>query len=72
MLLKNDTDEILKYGESIKGTKRYTNKFYTENNCRMVILDKGTKREMHDWQHNKIVEYFNEFGKKPPMNKSFY
>ena len=72
VLLKDGTNEILKYGESIKGTKRYTNKFYTENNCYMLILEQGTKREMHEWQHNKIVEYYNIFKHRPEMNNSFY
>lgn len=31
----------------------------------------GTKREMHDWQHEKILEYkANNNGQRPPLNKS--
>ena len=31
----------------------------------------GTKREMHDWQHEKILEYKAEHGgQRPPLNKS--
>lgn len=67
-----DTNDIMKYGETTRGTKRYTNKFYRENNVYMDILESGTKREMHTWQHLKIIEYFNTYGELPPMNKSFW
>ncbi len=71
-LRKNDTDEIMKYGETIKGTKRYTNKFYEENDVYMDIMTEGTKYDMHYWQHEKIIEYYNANGHKPPLNKSFW
>ena len=71
-LRDNDTNEILKYGESIKGTKRYTNKFYEDNNCYMDIITSGSKREIHQWQHEQIVNYVSKHGKKPPLNKSLW
>ena len=71
--LKNSTTgETLKYGESIHGTKRYTQKFYDENNCYMKIIKSGSKRDIHIWQHERIVEYFDEHGYLPPLNKSFW
>ena len=62
----------MKFGETTKGVKRYTKKFYEKNDVYMDIMDNGTKREMHFWQHEKILDYYNTFGKKPPMNKSFW
>jgi hypothetical protein len=39
----------------------------------MKIEAKGTKREMHDWQHDKILEYKSKNnGQRPPLNKSVW
>ena len=33
----------------------------------------GSKREMHTWQHERILEYKERNGgKRPPLNKSDY
>lgn len=50
---------------------RYTKKYLKENNAYMDFQANGTKREMHDWQHEKILEYkANNNGQRPPLNKS--
>ena len=67
-----DTNEIMKFGETTRGSKRYTNKYYTQNRVYMNIVEVGTKREMHTWQHKKILQYFDENGRKPLLNKSFW
>ena len=64
--------EIMKYGETTRGTKRYTQKFYRENDVYMEPMAKGTKYEMHYWQHERIQTFFNKYGHLPPMNKSFW
>ena len=69
-LVKNDTLEVMKYGETTRGTKRYTKKFYEENNVHMEIMETGSKREMHMWQHYKILDYKEKYGKRPIWNKS--
>ncbi len=71
-LVDEDTGEIKKFGESIKGMKRYAKKFYNKTNTRMDILTSSTKAEVHLWQHNQIVNYYNQYGKLPPFNKSFW
>ena len=71
-LVDNDTGEIKKFGESIRGVKRYTKKFYQKTNTHMEIVTSGTKAEIHLWQHNQIVNYYNQYGKLPPLNKSFW
>ena len=66
-----DTDSVLKFGETTRGEKRYSNKYLRENNAYIDFQAKGTKREMHYWQHNKILEYkANNNGQRPPLNKS--
>ncbi|MHC1686048.1 MAG: RHS repeat-associated core domain-containing protein [Clostridiaceae bacterium] len=67
-----DTDEILKYGETTRGKSRYTQGFYDDNNAIMDIVARGTKKEMHKWQHDRILEYKKKHGKRPPLNKSDY
>ena len=65
------TGEILKYGETTLGTRRYTGKYLEEHNAEMVFETSGTKREMHQWQHERIGEYKDAHsGQRPPLNQS--
>ena len=71
ILRNKDTQEILKYGETTRGNRSYTKKYLNETNSFMDFQVEGTKREMHDWQHEKILEYKAEHGgQRPPLNKS--
>lgn len=72
ILKENGTNRILKYGETTRGYKRYTKKFYTANNAYMYIVKGGTKREMHAWQHTMIEGYVYIVGELPPFNRSLY
>ena len=72
ILKEKGTNRILKYGETMRGVKRYTQKFYKANNAYMDIVKSGTKREMHAWQHKMIEGYTYIMGERPPLNKSFY
>jgi hypothetical protein len=64
---------VLKYGETTLGTRRYSKKYLEHHNARMQFEARGTKREMHKWQHEKIREYREQNGgKRPPLNKSDY
>jgi len=69
-LVDRNTNEILKYGESIHPKTRYSKRYLNENNADMTILQQGNKLNIHLWQHDKIVEYQLEHGKFPPLNKS--
>jgi RHS repeat-associated protein len=72
-LRDKDTGEVLKYGETTQGTGRYSKEFLKDHNADMVFEAKGTKAEMHTWQHNKILEYKEQHdGARPPLNKSDY
>ena len=64
--------EILKYGETTRGYSRYTNKFLEEHDAFMQFVTKGTKRQMHKWQHEMIMEYIEVAGQRPPMNLNLY
>ena len=68
ILRNKDTQEILKYGETTRGNRRYTKKYLNETNSFMDFQVEGTKREMHDWQHEKILEYKAEHGGQRPPN----
>ncbi len=69
-LRDRDTGEILKYGETTRGKLRYTEKYLTEHNAVFFPEAHGTKREMHYWQHEKILDYMYVADQRPPLNKS--
>jgi hypothetical protein len=68
------TGAVLKYGETTQGTARYSKTYLDKHNARMQFEAKGTKAEMHKWQHDKILEYKsqNDGARPPPLNKSNY
>ena len=69
-----ESDEIMKYGETTMGKRRYTRDYLKENNVYMLEEADGTKREMHSWQHERILEYKAAYpeGRRPLLNKSDY
>ena len=70
-LKDRNTGKVLKYGETTQGNKRYTKKYLNDKNADMDFQAKGSKKEMHDWQHEKILDYKdNHNGERPPLNKS--
>ena len=70
-LKDRNTGQVLKYGETTQGNKRYTKKYLNDKNADMDFQAKGSKKEMHDWQHEKILDYKdNHNGARPPLNKS--
>ncbi|MFH1373987.1 MAG: RHS repeat-associated core domain-containing protein [bacterium] len=79
-LQDRDTGEIKKYGETTWGEdafgrgkqKRYTKKYLKKQNVDYVKEKSGTKKEMHQWQHKKILQHKKEHGKRPDLNKSDY
>ena len=73
-LVDKDTGEILKFGETINPNERYTQKYLTENNAEMKILEVGSKQEIHDWQYDMNNYYLNKYGQYPPLvnNSSGY
>ncbi len=75
------TGEVKKYGETTRGEDRYgkgQQKRYSKNELEKKGVEyrkeeRGTKKEMHQWQHNKINEHKgNNDGKRPDLNKNDY
>jgi hypothetical protein len=70
-LRHRETNEVLKYGETTQGKKRYSQKFLDRHEADLKFEAKGTKAEMHGWQNQKILEYKAQHdGRRPPLNKS--
>ena len=65
---------ILKFGETSKPNpiRRYTQGYYTRNNAYMQVVKKGSKAQMYQWQHQRIVEYSARHGVRPSLNKCNY
>ncbi|WP_202946810.1 hypothetical protein, partial [Rhodanobacter spathiphylli] len=77
-LRDSETGEVQKYGETTRGErrfgtqKRYSKKYMKENKVDYQKEATGTKKEMHEWQHQKIREYKKVNGRRPPKNKNDY
>ncbi|CNF77116.1 Uncharacterised protein [Yersinia similis] len=68
-----DSGDVTKYGETTQGEKRYSQKYLDENNVDMFFEASGSKKDMHAWQHDNILEYKdNNGGLRPSLNKSDY
>ncbi|MCR5607527.1 MAG: hypothetical protein K6G26_00505 [Lachnospiraceae bacterium] len=68
-LVDKDTNEILKFGESLTPNSRYTKGYLNDNNAKMIVMEQGNKAEIHDWQH-KLNDYHKKrYGEFPPLNK---
>ena len=72
ILRNRDTHEILKYGETTRGYRRYSKKYLKEINAYMDFVVDGTKSEMHSWQHEMIENYVIITGHRPPLNLNLY
>lgn len=67
-----DTNSVKKIGETTRGKKRYTKKYYKKNNVYMQVIDSGSKRKMHYQQHRLLKKYNRKTGRKPELNKSLW
>ena len=70
--LQDRNGNILKYGETTRPTARYSKKWLNKNEYRMRIMTSGSKRYVHNWQHQRILDYTYIAGHRPPLNKSFW
>ena len=68
---KKDTNIIKKIGETTRGEKRYTQKFYRDNNLVMNKVGEGTKRDMRILENKLLHGFFDTFDKLPELNKVF-
>ncbi len=70
-----NTGEVVKFGESIDPAHRYTKKFLNGENpigtpLDMTVVISGTKRDIHIWQHEQILDFYEVVGELPKLNKS--
>ena len=70
--LLDSNSNVLKYGESKNPLTRYSQKWLDDNGYRVQIVVAGTKRGVHEWQHDMIIDYTIIAGHKPQFNKSFW
>ena len=70
-LLDSDKN-ILKYGESKNPLKRYSQKWLGDNGYEIQIVVAGTKKGVHEWQHDMILNYAIIAGHRPPHNYSLW
>jgi len=80
-LKDKNTGKVKKYGETTRGEdrygtgnqKRYSKKDLNKNNVEYQKEQSGTKKDMHKWQHDKIIEHKEQNnGQRPELNKSDY
>ena len=67
-LVDKDTNDILKFGETLYPETRYTQSYLDAHNAKMVIIEKGSKLDIHLWQHDLNEYYFYRYGEYPPLN----
>ncbi len=77
ILSDKTTGEIVKFGESIDPAHRYTKKYLNGENpinrpLDMSVVISGTKRDIHIWQHEQIVDFYEVVGSLPALNKSLW
>ncbi len=70
--LLDKNGNILKYGETTRPHTRYSQGWLDSNGYQMQIKVAGTKRGVHEWQHDMIDNYLQISGGRPPMNKSMW
>lgn len=69
-LADKNTGAVLKYGETAYPATRYSQTFLNKNNAEMLVEVQGPKLEIHNWQHQQILNYKVQNGVRPPLNKS--
>lgn len=68
VLVDRETNGILKFGETIHPTTRYSQNYLDTNNANMIILEQGSKLDIHLWQHDMNEYYFNKYNEYPSLN----
>ena len=70
--LIDKNNNVVKYGESKNPLTRYSQKWLDENGYKVQIKVAGTKRGVHEWQHDMIENYAIISGGRPILNKSMW
>ena len=72
VLKDQDSGAVRKIGETTRGVRRYTRRYYESNNVYMRVLDSGSKRAMHYQQHRLLKTYVSKMGRLPDLNRSLW
>ncbi len=67
--LTDSLNNILKFGETINPSTRYSKTYLTQHDATMNILVTGSKIDIHLWQHDMNEYYYYKYGEYPPLNK---
>ena len=70
--LIDKNNNVVKYGESKNPLTRYSQKWLDKNGYKVQIKVAGTKRGVHEWQHDMIENYAIISGGRPELNKSMW
>ena len=68
-VLIDSQNNILKFGETINPTTRYSKTYLEQHDATMNILVFGSKRDIHLWQHDMNEYYYYKYGEYPPLNQ---
>lgn len=66
-LVDRDTNEILKFGETLYPDTRYSQSYLDANNAKMIILEQGNKADIHYWQYDMNNYIKEKYGEYPPL-----
>ena len=70
VLVDRNTNEILKFGETIHPATRYSKSYLDANNAKMIIMEQGNKLDIHHWQHEMNEYYHYKYFEYPALNRS--
>ena len=70
VLVDRDTNDILKFGETLYPNTRYSRSYLHNNNAVMKVLEEGSKRDIHFWQYDMNKYYYEKYKVFPPLLKS--
>lgn len=68
-LVDKDTNEIIKFGETLYPDTRYSKAYLEQNNAVMKVLESGSKEYIHNWQHDINMYFKSRHGAYPSLNK---
>lgn len=66
------TEDVWKYGETIQGVNRYSQKSYEKKYFNMIPVYEGNKTQILVAEKWMLLKYYLEHGELPPGNKRFH
>lgn len=69
-LVDKDTNDILKFGETLYPETRYSKSYLQQNNAVMKVLESGSKEYIHHWQYDMNKYYQDMYDEFPSLLNS--